>query len=72
MITINRHRLNTIRITGTWHKIDATKIYADVACLLAGFLPPIADYFSQYLSFPLQFGDLHFQRVSLELSSLQR
>lgn len=33
---------------------------------------PLPNYFSQYLIFPFQFGDLHFQRVSFELSGLQR
>ena len=39
--------------------------------MLAGF-HPFPNEFSQYSSFPLQFGDLHFQRVSLELGGLQR
>ena len=39
--------------------------------MLAG-LHPLPNDLSQYLSFPLQFGDLYFQRVSLKLGGLQR
>ena len=56
----------------TSHEVGTTKSYADHANMLAGFRPPPTYHIFQHLGFSLQLGDLHFQRISLELSGLQR